>query len=359
MIPVCEPYLAGNELKYAINCIKTNWISSSGKYIKEFEERFAEYCGCTHGITTTSGTTALHLALASVGIGKGDEVIVPTFTMAASAFAVSYTGATPVFVDCEPLTFNIDVAKIKDKITEHTKAIMPVHIYGHVADMRPIMEIAKEYNLYVIEDAAEAHGAMYDDLMTGSIGHIGCFSFYSNKILTTGEGGMIVTNDNEIAIKARKLKDLAHSSTRFLHTDIGFNYRMTNIQAAIGLAQLEKIDEYINRRRYNAELYNDLLKGLNIQLPMEMPWVKNVYWMYAILLQGKRNAFMEYLKNKGIDTRTFFIPMHKQPMYKEDGDYPVADSISARGLYLPSSTGLKEKDIIFICEVIRGYMNES
>jgi perosamine synthetase len=220
------------------------------------------------------------------------------------------------------------------------------------------MEIAKEYNLYVIEDAAEAHGAMYDDLMAGSIGHIGCFSFYSNKILTTGEGGMIVTNDNEIAIKARKLKDLAHSSTRFLHTDIGFNYRMTNIQAAIGLAQLEKIDEYINRRRYNASLYNDLLKGLDIQLPMEMPWVKNVYWMYAILLQGKRNTFMEYLKNKGIDTRTFFIPMHKQPMYKDDCKYPVADSISARGLYLPSSTGLKEKEITYICEIIKGYMNE-
>jgi len=357
MIKVCELYLKGNELKYATDCLNSGWISSGGSYIGRFEKAFAEYCGCAHGITTTSGTTALHLALVATGIGKGDEVIVPTFTMAASAFAVCYTGATPIFVDCEPLTFNIDTTLIESKITKNTKAIMPVHIYGHPCAMKTVMDIAEAYHLIVIEDAAEAHGAMYDDLMIGSIGHIGCFSFYANKICTTGEGGMVVTNDANIAARARSLKDLSHSETRFLHTDVGFNYRMTNLTAAIGVAQVEKIDEYIALRRKHAALYSRLLKGVGLELPVEMPWVKNVYWMYAVLVKENRKQFMDYLYSKGVETRTFFIPMHRQPMFKDGGDYPIADDISQRGLYLPSGSGLTDDEIVYICDTIKEYFS--
>ena len=271
MIPVCEPLLGGKEIEYVLDCLKTNWISSKGKYVEEFEEQFAHYCGCKYGISTTSGTTALHLALASVGIKSDDEVIIPTFTMGATAFAIVYTGAKPVLVDSEPETWNMDVTKIEEKITPpRTKAIMPVHIYGHPCDMDPIEEIAEKYNLWLIEDAAETHGAEYKGRKAGGIGHIGCFSFYANKIITTGEGGMLVSNDEKIAEKARRLKDLAHSpEKRFLHTDVAFNYRMTNIQAAIGLAQFERIDELAERRRRNAHLYNSLLKGIDgITLPI-------------------------------------------------------------------------------------------
>ena len=356
MIPVCEPYLAGRELEYATDCIKSNWISSGGKYIEEFENKFAAYCGCKYGITTTSGTTALHLALVALGIGKGDEVIVPTFTMAACAFAVVYTGAKPVFVDCENRTYNIDVSRIKEKITERTKAIMPVHIYGHPCDMLSIMKLAAAYGLYVIEDAAEAHGATYNGMVTGSMGAMGCFSFFANKLISTGEGGMVVTNDKDLADRARRLKDLSHSKIRFLHSEVGFNYRMTNIQAAIGLAQLEKIDEYIEKRRYHAKLYNELLKDTSLELPIEELWAKNVYWMYAVLVKDNREASMAHLKSKGIDTRTFFVPMHRQPMFVDEGYYPIADDISQRGLYLPSGTGLTNEQIVYICNTIKEYL---
>jgi len=225
MIPVCTPFIGEKELEYVVDCIKTNWISSKGKYVEEFEDKFAKYCGCKYGISTTSGTTALHLALASIGVGKGDEVIVPAFTMISTVFAVVYCGAKPVLVDAESETWNIDVNQIEEKITPKTKAIMPVHIYGHPCDMDPILEIAEDHNLYVIEDAAEAHGAEYRGRKVGGIGHVGCFSFYANKIITCGEGGMIVTNEGNVAERARSLKDLAFSKEkRFLHTDLGFNY---------------------------------------------------------------------------------------------------------------------------------------
>jgi perosamine synthetase len=245
MIPVCIPLLGEKELENVIDCIKTNWISSKGKYVEEFEDKFAKYCGCKYGVTTTSGTTALHLALASIGVGKGDEVIIPASTMIATAFAVVYCDATPVLVDAEPETWNIDVAKIEEKITDRTKAIMPVHIYGHPCDMDPIMKLAKEHDLYVAEDAAEAHGAEYKGKKAGGIGDIGCFSFYANKIITTGEGGMVVTNDEEIAERAKSLRNLSFPKEKriYLHSEVGYNYRMTNIQAAIGLAQFERIDE--------------------------------------------------------------------------------------------------------------------
>lgn len=364
MIPVCEPLLNGNELNYVTDCLNTNWISSKGKYIEEFEQEFAHYCGCTYGISTTSGTTALHLALASLGIGSGDEVIIPTFTMIASAFAVAYTGAEPVLVDAEPETWNIDVRQVEAKITPRTKAIMPVHIYGHPCDMEPMLEIAQRHNLYVMEDAAEAHGAEYKGKKAGGIGHVGCFSFYANKIITTGEGGMVVTNNPNIAQKAWALKDLAHSKEkRFLHTDIAFNYRMTNIQAAIGLAQFERIDELVGRRRAHAYLYNSLLKDvLGIILPSEKQWAKNVYWMYGILIDDNfgisRDELIEKLKSRGIETRAFFIPVHQQPAFQkmnlfQGESYTVAEELSLRGLYLPSGSGLTEEQIGYVSETIK------
>jgi perosamine synthetase len=363
MIPVCEPLLGGKEAEYVLDCINTNWISSQGKYIGQFEEKFAAYCGCKHGITTTSGTTALHLALVACGIGPGDEVIIPTYTMIATAYAVVYTGASMVLVDAEPETWNIDVSKIEEKITSRTRAILPVHIYGHPCDMDPITEIARRHNLYVIEDAAEAHGAEYKGKKAGSFGDINCFSFYANKIITTGEGGMIVTNNEKLAAQARRLKDLAHSpAKRFLHDDIGYNYRMTNVQSAIGLAQFERIDEYVEMRRHNACLYNEHLKDVKgITIPAEKEWAKNVYWMYSILVQDDfgctRDVMAAKLKERGIDTRTFFVPVHQQPVFQDQGlfkgeVFPVADDISQSGLYLPSSSGLQVEDINYICQAI-------
>jgi perosamine synthetase len=356
MIPVCIPLLGEKELEYVVDCIKTNWISSKGKYVEEFEEKFAKYCGCGYGITTTSGTTALHLALVSLNIKNSDEVIIPASTMISTAFAVIYCGATPVLVDAEPETWNVDVNLIKEKITDKTKAIMPVHIYGHPCDMDPIMEMAREYELYVVEDAAEAHGAEYKGKKTGGIGHIGCFSFYGNKIITTGEGGMIVTDNEEIAEKAQSLKDLAFSKDRrFLHTDLGFNYRMTNIQAAIGLAQFERMDELVEMRRRNAHLYNAYLKDVDgVTLPVEKEWVKNVYWMYSILIEAEFGLSMANLatelEKKGIETRTFFIPINEQPVFQRMGlfkgeKYPVAEELARKGMYLPSSSGLKAEEI--------------
>jgi len=363
MIPVCEPFLTGRELEYVADCLKSNWISSQGKYIQEFEQSFARYCGCRYGISTTSGTTALHLALASLGVGPGDEVIIPAFTMIATAFAVAYTGATPVLVDAEPETWNMDTGRIEARITPTTKVIMPVHVYGHPCDMDPVMELARKHRLHVVEDAAEAHGAGYRGRKAGGIGHVNCFSFYANKIITTGEGGMVITDDAAIAERATALKDLAHSrEQRFLHTDIAFNYRMTNLQAAIGLAQFEKIDELVERRRAHAALYNELLGDIEgIRPPAEKEWAKNVYWMYGILVEDSfgltRDELMAALRARGVDTRAFFIPVHRQPAFLKTGlfrdeRYPVAEMLSQRGLYLPSGSGLREEQIQEVARAI-------
>jgi perosamine synthetase len=366
MIPVCEPLIGGRELEYVADCINTNWISSQGRYIQEFEDQFARYCGCSFGISTTSGTTALHLALKALGIGPGDEVILPAFTMIATGFAISYTGATPVLVDAEIDTWNIDVGKIEEKITSRTKAIMPVHIYGHPCDMDPILELANKYHLYVIEDAAEVHGAEYKGRKAGGLGDISCFSFYANKIITTGEGGMVLTNDARVAEKLRALRDLSHSpEKRFLHNEIGFNYRMTNVQAAIGLGQFERIDELAGMRRTNALRYNTYLQDVKgITLPVEKNWAKNVYWMYSILIEPEfgigRDEFMHRLGEQGIQTRAFFIPMHLQPAFLNMGlfkgeQYPISEEISGKGLYLPSGSGLEEETIKYICETVKSF----
>ncbi|MEW6200926.1 MAG: DegT/DnrJ/EryC1/StrS family aminotransferase [bacterium] len=365
-IPVCEPTLAGNERKYIADCLESGWISSAGKYIEEFEKQFSSYCGCRFGVACTSGTAALHLALAAACITDGDEVIIPAFTMIASCNAVIYTGATPVLVDSELKTWNMDTALIEQKITERTRAVMPVHTYGHPVDMQPLFELAEKYNLLIIEDAAEAHGAEYHGRKAGSLGNAACFSFYANKIITTGEGGMVVTSDEQLAERARLLRNHAFTEPRFFHHHIGFNYRMTNLQAAIGLAQLEKIDELVDARRRNAEYYTTLLSEIDgIVTPPQAHWAKNVFWMFGILVEESfgitARQLAEELRTRGVDTRAFFLPMHRQPVFQNhskknypdvSGNYPAADALYQKGLYLPSSSHLRRDQIEFIVEQI-------
>ena len=360
-IPVCEPKLGEKELEYVIECVQSTWISSKGRFIEKFEKEFSKYCGAKYGVATTSGTTALHLALATLGMKRGDEVIIPTFTMIATANAVTYTGAKPVLVDSELVTWNIDVNKIEEEITNKTKAIMVVHTYGHPVDMDPVLDLARDNGLYIVEDAAEAHGAEYKGKRVGALGDVGCFSFYANKIITTGEGGMIVTNNEELAEKARMLKDMAfEKERRFWHRYLGFNYRMTNLQAAIGVAQMEKLDQFVEVRRRNASLYNSLLKDIEgITLPPEADWAKNVYWMYSVLIEDSfgrdRNELMKHLSENGIETRTFFNPIHVQPLYckRYKGEkYPLAEELSRKGINLPSGNTLKKEEIEHIAECI-------
>ncbi|MBS3121406.1 DegT/DnrJ/EryC1/StrS family aminotransferase [Candidatus Woesearchaeota archaeon] len=353
-IPIAKPNLKGNELKYLTECITSGWISSSGKFIELFEKKFADFCGVKHSVSCSNGTVALHLALLALGIGKGDEVIVPNLTFAATANVVIYTGAKPVLVDVQEDTWCIDSEEIKKKITKRTKAIIPVHLYGMPCDMDSIMKIAKENNLVVIEDCAEAHGAEYKGKKVGSIGDIGCFSFYGNKIITTGEGGMCVTNDKQLAEKMRLLKDHGMSKEkRYWHDVIGYNYRMTNLQAAVGLAQLERINEFIEKRRAIAETYNRLLKSVkDITLPPNKPWAKKVDWLYSILINDKfsvnRDNLIDILKEKGIDTRRFFYPLNEMSPYKDNSSFPISKKLSEQGINLPTYIELKEKEIEII-----------
>lgn len=356
-IPVCEPSLGPKELEYVADCVKTNWISSKGKYVTEFEERFSAFCGAKYGVSTSSGTTAIHLALATLGVGRGDEVILPTLTHCCCANMVGLTGARPILVDSERVTWNIDVDKIVEKLTGRTKVIMPVHLYGHPADMDPILDLAEDRDLCVVVDSAEAHGAEYKGQRVGGMGDLECFSFYANKIITTGEGGMIVTSNQELAEKAVMLRDQAYEKERrFLHRMIGFNYRMTNLQAAIGVAQMEKIDRFIGARRRNAHLYNSLLEQVEgIKLPPETEWAKNVYWMYSILVEDSfglsRDELASYLKERGVETRPFFYPIHLQPIYAENyqwGSCPVAEELSQQGMNLPSAATLGTKEIEYV-----------
>ncbi|MGB8952946.1 MAG: aminotransferase class I/II-fold pyridoxal phosphate-dependent enzyme [Candidatus Aminicenantales bacterium] len=389
MIPVNEPLIAKNTLKYVTDCIQTGWISSAGTYIRKFEEEFSRYLKAQHAVTTTSGTTALHLALSAVGIGPGDEVIIPALTMIAVPYAVLYTGARPVLVDVDSETFNLDPRQLtafiqkecrfdrrnkvllNKKTKNKVKALLPVHLYGHPCSMDRILAAAREYNLAVVEDAAEAHGALYypdndrkKERYVGTIGDIGCFSFYANKIITTGEGGMVVTNNDRLAERARRLKDLAHApQQRFLHTELAFNYRMTNLQAAIGLAQLEEIDRFIEIKQKMAKAYGKLLSGIpGLTLPLEKKWARNVFWMYSVLVEKEfglsRDDLMKRLKEEGIDTRTFFIPVHRQPVFTGQKEYqglrfPVAEELSQKGFYLPSGLALTQSQIQKVCQAIK------
>jgi perosamine synthetase len=362
IIPVCEPTLSGKEKEYLLDCLESNWISSAGKYIPAFEEQFAAECHCQYGVACANGTVALHLGLAALGLEPGDEVILPTFTMIATINAVTYTGATPVLIDSEPCTWNMDVEQLAGKITPKTRAIIPVHTYGHAVDMDPVMELAEQHGIFVLEDAAEAHGAEYKGRRTGGLGHAGAFSFYANKIITTGEGGMITTNNTKFATLTQNLRDHAFSSERhFWHKFIGFNYRMTNMQAAVGLAQTEQMSGFVENRRRNAALYTELLQEIpGIITPPEASWAKNVFWMYSILVEDKfglsRDQLRAYLARYGIETRTFFIPMHLQPIYYEafkGQRYPVAEMLCQRGFYLPSASSLTPQQIKYIAGIVR------
>lgn len=369
-IPVCEPMLAGNELKYVTEAVSTGWISSSGKYVTEFENQFAGYCGCKYGIAVCNGTIALHLALIGLGIGKGDEVIVPTFTMIASAFAVCYTGAKPVFVDADKDTWNIDVKKIEEKITSKTKAIMPVHIFGKMCDMDAIHALAKKYNLYVLEDAAEAHGASYHGVKAGASSDIAAFSFFANKNITTGEGGMVVTNNKEFYDRARYFKNVCFpldGPRNYQHEDIGYNFRMSNVVAAIGLAQVEKADDYKEMRIRNHQLYKKYLSdvpGILFQSEPDKDCI-DVCWMNTIVIDPAKyghhkDELIAHLKENEIDTRLLFTGMHKQKAMMDygcdcSGEYPVCEWLTENGFYLPSSSSLTEEQIIFISKVIRDY----
>lgn len=369
-IPVCEPMLAGNELKYVTEAVSTGWISSSGKYVTEFENQFAEYCGCKYGIAVCNGTIALHLALIGLGIGKGDEVIVPTFTMIASAFAVCYTGAKPVFVDADKDTWNIDVKKIEEKITSKTKAIMPVHIFGKMCDMDAIHALAKKYNLYVLEDAAEAHGASYHGVKAGASSDIAAFSFFANKNITTGEGGMVVTNNKEFYDRARYFKNVCFpldGPRNYQHEDIGYNYRMSNVVAAIGLAQVEKADDYKEMRIRNHQLYKKYLSdvpGILFQSEPDKDCI-DVCWMNTIVIDPAKyghhkDELIAHLKEKEIDTRLLFTGMHKQKAMMDygcdcSGEYPVCEWLTENGFYLPSSSSLTEEQIKFICGIISNF----
>lgn len=362
-IPVNAPLIAPDAEGQVLDCVRSGWVSSNGPYVEQFERAFADWIGVPHAITTTNGTSALHLALASLDIGPGDEVIVPSLTIISCALAVLYTGARPVFVDVERATGNLDVTLVERAITRKTRAIMPVHLWGQPVDMGPLRRLAGR-RLRIVEDAAEAHGATYDGRKVGALGDLGCFSFYANKIVTTGEGGMVVTANPTLARRARLLRDLAHDpKRRFWHKEVGFNYRMTSLQAALGLAQLREVDNYLAKKRWMAEQYAVRLNGVpGLTLPVTQPGRTHVHWMYAIVVEKHfgmtRDALMAYLQQHGIDTRTFFAPLHRQPVVRKltgrrVKPLPVSEELSRRGLYLPSGLAITEAQIDRVCEIVR------
>jgi perosamine synthetase len=365
MIPVAEPVLLGNEKKYVMDCLDTMWISSLGKYIPLFEESFAGYCGVAHGVACANGTVGLHMALEVLGVGAGDEVIIPNFTIIVSANVVMMAGARPVFVDVEPDTWCIDAAKIEAAVTDRTRAIMVVHMYGHPCDMDPIRDIARRHNLFLIEDCCQSHGATYKGRMTGALGDIAVFSFYGNKVITSGEGGMLLTDNPEWAARARTYRDNGFGIPRFIHNARGMNYRLTNMQAAIGLAQTEKLDFAVARKREIAHAYLDRLRGFpHLTLPVERPWARNVYWMFGVLIEDSfgmsKEEAMRELKARGVDSRSFFYPMSQQPALRGDdprfpemrGVWPVSDDLARRGLYLPSGIGLTAEQVRYCADAL-------
>jgi perosamine synthetase len=360
MIPVNEPSLAEEDFLALQDTFRTGWISSAGKYVDEFEAAWAAYCGVGHGIAVSNGTTALTVAVEAVGIGAGDEVIMPSFTIISCASAVVRAGGKPVLVDSDPLTWCMDIGQVAAAITPRTKAIMVVHMYGHPVDMDPIMALAKKHGLIVIEDAAEVHGALYQSRRgspdatwqkCGGIGHIATFSFFANKLITTGEGGMVITDNPDFAARARGLRNLCfRSDRRFLHTEHGYQFRLTNMQAALGVGQVRRIESIVERKRWAAAEYSKRLSDLpQLQLPMEHPWARSVYWVYGMVLADDvpfdAVGFAQRLKQLGVETRPFFLGMHEQPVYHDMGlfkgeQHPVCERIARRGLYVPSGLAL-------------------
>jgi len=358
--PIAEPDIGELEIQYVTDAVRSGWVSSLGRYVEEFERGFADFCRARHGVSTANGTVALHLTLAALGIGPGDEVIMPTLTFIATASAAIYAGAVPVFVDSEPDTWCLDPAAVERAITPRTRAIVPVHLYGHPADMDPIMDSAARHNLIVIEDAAESHGALYKGRMTGGIGKAGIFSFYGNKLITSGEGGMIVTNDSALAERANFLHDHAmRPETRYYHSEIGYNYRITNLQAALGLAQLKRVPELIARKRQIMQWYRELLRDReDVKLNPSMPWAESSFWMVCAILPSRLDldTVMAELRASGIDSRPFFKPLHSLPptrKYDSGGRFPIAEDLSRRGLSLPCGVKLARPDVEFICATVR------
>ena len=368
-LPVCSPLLAGNELAYVTEAVSTGWISSSGKYVAGFEKAFAAFCGVKHGIAVCNGTVALHLALVALEVGPGDEVIIPDFTMASSAFAVCYTGARPVFVDADKDTWNMDVRAVEAAITPRTKAIMPVHIFGNPCNMAALRTLSEARGIPLVEDAAEAHGAEILGKKAGSLGKLAAFSFFANKNITTGEGGMVMTDDDKLAVTCRYYKNICfpvNAPRTYLHEDIGFNYRMSNVHAAIGLAQTEKADYYRNLRVQHGLQYRELLSRIpGVVLQKDQPGAKNVFWMNGLAVQPEiygrtRDELVAHLAENSVETRLFFNGMHRQPALRKygcdcSGNYPVSDFLADHGLYLPSGSGLGENDIARVCGLIRDF----
>lgn len=362
-IPVNEPLLDGDEKKLLLECIETGWISSEGPFIKQFEERFAARVGRRHGIAVTNGTAALDAAIEALGIGPGDEVIMPTFTIISCIGQIVRAGARPILVDSDPVTWNMDVGQIEARITPRTKAIMAVHIYGLPVDMDPLLEIARRHGLKVLEDAAQMHGQTYKGQPCGSFGNISTFSFYPNKHITTGEGGMIVTDDDQLAEDCRGLRNLCfQSGKRFVHERLGWNLRMTNMQAALGLAQLERLDAFVGHKRAMGARYDELLQGqVGVQCPLSRTdYAENIYWVFGLVLDaavpfGAEDA-MTRLGEMGVGTRPFFWPMHEQPVFQKMGlfvgeRYPVAENLARRGFYIPSGLALttEQQETVIAC----------
>ena len=356
-ILVNEPLLNGKEKQYLNQCIDDGWISSEGPFVKRFEEELAALVGRKYGIAVSNGSVALDMAVVALKIGVGDEVILPTFTIISCAAAIVRAGAIPVVVDCDPQTWNIDIAQIEAKITSRTKAIMVVHIYGLPVDMKPILELAEKYGLHLIEDAAEMHGQTFKGRPCGSFGDISTFSFYPNKHITTGEGGMVVTDDEHLAERCRSLRNLCFGPPRrFVHEELGWNLRMSNIQAALGVAQLERLDEFVARKRKMGKRYTELLKNVpGLQLPVAYTdYAENIYWVYALVLKDEvpfdAEEIMHRLSQKKIGTRPFFWPMHQQPVLQRMGlfegeSYPISERIAQRGFYIPSGMALTDEQI--------------
>ena len=370
-IPVNEPLLDGNEKKYLNECIDTGWISSEGPFVKQFEEQFAQRTERKHAIAVTNGTAAIDVAVTALGIGKGDEVIMPTFTIISCINQIVRSGATPVLVDSDPVTWNMDVSQIEGKITTRTKAILIVHIYGLPVDINPVIRIAEKYNLKIIEDAAQMHGQTYYGKPCGSFGDISTFSFYPNKHVTTGEGGMIVTDNDRTADTCRGLRNLCfQQKRRFVHERLGWNLRMTNIQAAIGLAQLERLDEFVAKKRAMGSRYTELLSNIDgLQLPWsETGYAKNIYWVFGIVIDKKLQINAEdiahQLSTKGVGTRPFFWPMHEQPVLKKHGlfdnreKFPVAEWLARKGFYIPSGLTLTNQMVDHVAKTLRSVIKE-
>lgn len=367
MIPVNEPLLGAHESQYVMECLNTGWISSEGRFIREFEERWAAYCGMAHGVAVSNGTVALQAAVACLDLAPGDEIIMPTFTIISCAQAVTYNGGVPVLVDSDPRTWCMDVSQVEAKITPRTRAIMPVHIYGHPVDMDPLFALAEKYHLSIIEDAAEAHGADYRGRKCGGLGDLSCFSFYANKIITTGEGGMVLTNNADYAERLRSLRNLCfRRDRRFYHTELGFNFRLTNMQAAVGLGQLERIEELLARKQWLGQAYTERLRALDaLQLPVQQDWATNVYWMYGVVVDERTGMdaaeFARRLAERGVMTRPFFLGMHEQPalhnlgLFREER-YPVAERLARQGLYLPSGLALTQEQLEQVCQAVHAVL---